>query len=367
MEKTCNVFGNLPLYRKAIFKAIDHSFDCDWYIDNAPSAVKTFGDEELKRVYRLPSIHVGPFIWLKGQIGLLYKDYNVYLLTGETGSVSLFIMCLIKKYFFSKKRIYLWTHGLYGKEGKLEKFFWKLPLLKMADGLFLYGNYSKELLIKEGFNTNKLFVLHNSLDYDVQLRIRNDLKPSKIFQEHFKNDNHVLIFIGRLTPVKRLDMLIEAVSRLKRRGQSYNVVFVGTGVEYTRLKELVNHYDLDKYIWFFGESYDEQTNAELVFNADLCVAPGNIGLTAMHSLMFGCPALSHDDFALQMPEFEAILPGVTGAFYKHGCIDSLVETISGWFNNPKYNRDIVRNACYNEIDNFWNPHYQMQVIKSNLK
>lgn len=57
-------------------------------------------------------------------------------------------------------------------------------------------------------------------------------------------------------------------------------------------------------------------NAELIYNADLCVAPGNIGLTAMHAMMFGCPCISHNDFSWQMPEFEAIVPYKTGNFLK---------------------------------------------------
>ena len=55
-----------------------------------------------------------------------------------------------------------------------------------------------------------------------------------------------------------------------------------------------------------GECYSEETNAKLIYNADLCVAPGNIGLTAIHVMMFGCPAITHNDFKWQMPEFEAI-------------------------------------------------------------
>ena len=36
-------------------------------------------------------------------------------------------------------------------------------LFKMTDGTFLYGNYARELMIKEDFNKDKLFVIHNSL------------------------------------------------------------------------------------------------------------------------------------------------------------------------------------------------------------
>lgn len=41
---------------------------------------------------------------------------------------------------------------------------------------------------------------------------------------------------------------------------------------------------VDKNVWFYGSCYDEQTNAELIYNADMCVAPGNVGLTAIHAM-----------------------------------------------------------------------------------
>ena len=102
----------------------------------------------------------------------------------------------------------------------------------------------------------------------------------------------------------------------------------------------------------------------MIFNADLCVSPGNIGLTAIHVLMFGCPAITNNDFAHQMPEFEAIHDGRTGSFFKAGDSSSLADVISDWFMKHKNDRDYVRQACYSEIDSNWNPSYQIEIIKS---
>ena len=174
------------------------------------------------------------------------------------------------------------------------------------------------------------------------------------------------MFIGRLTKVKKLDMLIEAVARLKANEEHYNIVFVGDGVERDSLQQQVNGLGISEQVWFYGACYDEKTNAELIYNADLCVAPGNIGLTAIHVLMFGCPAISHNDFAWQMPEFESIKTGQTGDFFEKGSVESLASTITKWFAEKKDKRDEVRQACYKEIDTNWNPYYQMDIIKKNL-
>ena len=176
-----------------------------------------------------------------------------------------------------------------------------------------------------------------------------------------------MIFIGRLTKVKRLDMLINAVALLKQWGCTYNIVFVGDGEMRQDLKYLVTKKDLANNVWFYGACYEEQTNAELIYNADLCVAPGNVGLTAMHTMVFGCPVITHNDFKWQMPEFEAIIKGVTGDFFKYGDTESLAETINDWFVLKQNKREEVRQNCFKEIDTNWNPKFQMEILKKYLK
>ncbi len=345
---------------------IDKNYECDWYIEDVDTGVKTFNGTELKSVYKLPVISISRFYWVKGLLKLLKKDYDVYFMLGATSNVSLFVFSILKSILYPRKRIYLWTHGYYGKESWIEKFFWKRPMLKMTDGVFTYGDYARRLMIEDGFDKSRLFPIHNSLDYDEQLQIRKQIKVSNIYKDHFGNENPVIIFIGRLTVVKKLDMLIDALHKLRAKGESYNLVFVGDGVEGEKLKNLVEKYDLNKQVWFIGECYSEKTNAELIYNADLCVAPGNIGLTAMHVLMFGCPAISHNDFTMQMPEFESIKPGVTGDFFVYGNTESLALTISKWFEINQANRELIRENCYKEIDDNWNPYYQMKLIKNHL-
>lgn len=87
----------------------------------------------------------------------------------------------------------------------------------------------------------------------------------------------------------------------------------------------------------------------------------------MHTMVFGTPVISHNEFKWQMPEFEAIHPNETGDFFEYGDLKSLEKTISNWFSNKKDKREEVRAACYQEIDLQWNPYFQMEVIRNNLK
>ena len=58
------------------------------------------------------------------------------------------------------------------------------------------------------------------------------------------------------------------------------------------------------------------------------VSPGNVGLTAMHALVYGIPVISHSNAAAQMPEFEAITPGLTGELFKENDVFSLCESLT---------------------------------------
>ena len=68
---------------------------------------------------------------------------------------------------------------------------------------------------------------------------------------------------------------------------------------------------------------------------------------------------------LKMPEFEAIIPGKTGAFFKRGNIESLADAIERWFSEGR-SREDTRSACYAEIDESWTPAFQVGVLKKGL-
>ena len=366
--KLCCVFNTAPHYRREIYNQIEKTFACGWAFGKKalgggdievmpPSAFQEFlGYLENRRI-------VGNWYWQKGTLPLLFKKFDTYLVLGEPFCISTWVFCALAK-LVPGKRVFFWTHGWYGRETLVKRIMKKI-FFRLGNGVFLYGNYARKLMIKEGFSPEKLWTIHNSLAYDEQLKLRNSLKPSNIFRKHFGNKNSTLSFVGRLTETKRLDMVLDAMATLRERGLNLNLVLIGDGVARERLGVKVQVLGLEKNVWFYGACYDEDKISELLYNADLCVSPGNIGLTAMHALMFGCPCLTHDDFKNQMPEFEAIIPGKTGAFFKRGNIESLADAIERWFSEGR-SREDTRSACYAEIDESWTPAFQVGVLKKGL-
>lgn len=362
--KICIIYNFAQHYRAGIFKKLSENYDCDFVFGKNTTDIKTMDYTVLKgSVREVRVLRKGPLEYQCGVPSLAFKGYDAIIILIDPKGISCWLLLLFCR-LFSKTKIYGWTHGWYGKETKWRSLI-KKANYKLANGIFLYGNYAKELMVKEGFDKDKLFVVHNSLDYDYQVKIRQTLAPKPVYKDYFKNDNKNLLFIGRLTPVKQLGMLVEALARLNSIKQKYNLTFIGGGTERERLKELVRMNNLEKNVWFYGPCFDEKTNAELIFNSDLCVSPGNVGLTAMHTMVFGTPVITHNNFPYQMPEFESIKEDETGAFFEQNDINSLVETIEKWFQTHP-NREEIRQKCFNQIDEYWTPKFQMEVFDSVL-
>lgn len=362
--KLCLIYHYAPHYRTDIFKLMDRNLDIDFVFGDQYLNIKKMDYTLLhNNVTEVKNKWFGAIGWQKGVVKLAFKKYDVYIIIGGPMVISTWLILILSR--LQRKRVYFWTHGWYGKETKIKSLI-KKTFFSLANGNLLYGNYARELMIKEGMNPDKLHVIYNSLAYDKQIEIRGSLNKNNVFSDHFDNNNPNVVFVGRLTKVKQLYLLIEALSISKQNKFEYNVTFIGDGEEKDTLQNLTINKGLSSQVWFYGSTYDEEELSNLLYNADLCVAPGNIGLTAMHAMVYGCPCISHNDFTRQMPEFEAIREDVTGSFFEYNNSESLSDSIIHWFTRHYNDRILIRKACFDEIDEKWNPHIQLEIIKETI-
>ncbi len=362
----CCILNYPPHYREQIYRLMEKELDCDFY----------FGNIEKGRIRPINYSHFSKpikdltttrlpfgFNWIGGAVSLIFQPYRKFILVGEPYCLSTWL-CLISARILGKQA-YLWTHGWYGGESRIKTLV-KKAFYNLSTGLFLYGNYAKKLMLKEGFKNERMNVVYNSLDYDLQKKIRTDLRYTSIYQNYFGNKDPVLIFTGRLTPVKKLDQLIDAHKVLSSQKIHFNVVILGDGTEEENLQSQSSKAGLSSRYWFYGPCYDEAVIGELYYNAAVCISPGNVGLTAIHSLMYGCPVITHSDFTQQMPEFEAIQMGTTGSFFEYGNVGSLAKAIEVWLNKHYPKDEFLKNDCFKVIDERFNPYYQMKILKQLL-
>nr|WP_321522420.1 glycosyltransferase [uncultured Macellibacteroides sp.] len=361
-SSVCCVFNYGSHYRTSVYQLMDKELKCDFYFgDYIPGNIKAMDYKSLigfKNTLKNVWI-IGNYYWQCNSVGIVFKPYKHIIMEGEPYCVSSWLILFLAK--LSGKKTYTWTHGWYGRESVIKKLIKKI-FFSMAHHILLYGDYAKELMLKEGFDTEKLTCIYNSLDYDNQLAIREKLKPSTIYSDYFKNGNKNLMFVGRLTQSKRFDLLLQALSKLKSQSYNFNLTLIGNGEAKEKLMILTKKLGLENNVWFYGACYDDQELSALIYNADICVSPGNIGLTAMHAMVYGTPVITHDNYKYQGPEFEAVRDGITGTFFEYGNSDSLAESIIRWFKKST-DRDAIRKNCYNIIDTRYNPHCQVSHLK----
>jgi len=169
----------------------------------------------------------------------------------------------------------------------------------------------------------------------------------------------IILFIGRVTEKKKIDILIGAISKLNQTNISYNLLVVGDVENIEFYKDSNQNYIDGGWLNFYGKSYDIEETGQLIYNSELCISPGNIGLTAIHSLSYGTPVASHNNFNNQMPEVEAIIDGENGFLFKENDIVDLAEKIDTWFSKKhKLNRDEIRKIVIEK----YNPDNQLAII-----
>lgn len=365
-DKLCFLLNYAPHYRFPIYKLINDNINCDFYFGNETNALinkieyKELSNfkKELKRVNFFSNFH-----YLKGSVSLIWNNYSAFVLTGEPYCLSNWILLLYCKLF--RKKSYLWGHGWYGKETKLIAVVKKM-FHKLSDGVFLYGDYAKKLMLEEGFEENKLIPIYNSLDYDAHIKIRANLKATDIYSKHFTNNYPTLIYVGRIQKSKRIDMVFEAIKHLNKTGTKVNFVIVGNYTDVDLSIDTIENRSIKNQIWLYGPCYEEEKLGELFYNATVCVSPGNVGLTAIHSLSFGTPVITHNNFPYQGPEFEAIIEGETGSFFEENNVDDLTEKIIHYLNVDSEKCEAIKEASFKIIDERYNPYYQLDVIKRTL-
>lgn len=363
-EKVCCIFNIATHYRAPIFKLMDKELGCDFFFgDTLNNKIKTIDYNILqgfKKEVRNKNLRFYGYKWQKGVWQLIFKRYTHYIITGDPSVLSSWVLLILAK--LTGKKVFAWTHGL-KKPVENKGDYIKKTFYRLCHKILLYGDYSKNIMLKEGFKSDKLIPIYNSLDYQKQLSIRKNISNSNQYQGYFGNQSPVLIYIGRIQKSKKLDLLVEAVKALKNDNTNCNLVIIGEDVDGNDIPKLVKDYNLEKNVWFYGPCYDEEKIGQLLYDSDVCITPGLIGLTAIHSLTYGTPVITNDSFSSHGPEFEAITTGVTGDFFKTDNVENLCSKIIKWINLDNEERLQVRQESYRIIDERYNPFYQVKIIK----
>jgi len=368
------IFTNIaPHYRASLWlKLLNHSnHETHFFYGSNPNfgiqtidfSTKEFSSHQ-KRLHILKNFWIRSkiLVWQTGVVSqCLKKKFDQVIFLGDMYCLSTWLAVFICR--LRGIEATFWGHGLYGNEGKL-KLFIRKTFYRLAHKHLLYERRAKSLMVQQGFNPEKLYVIFNSLDYDTHKTLRakfQNLNKADVFPFFSDSTLPVIVFIGRLTAVKKLNLLLDAVIQMNAESARINLVFIGDGPE-RMILELAGKEGLEKgWLHFTGACYNEEAIGKYLSAADLCASPGNVGLTAIHALSLGTPVATHSNFSNQMPEAETITECYNGFFFKENDVTDLKNKIENWL-KTNTNREKVRVQCYKVIDKYYNPYYQLTVF-----
>jgi len=152
-------------------------------------------------------------------------------------------------------------------------------------------------------------------------------------------DARMLLFVGRIEPLKGIDTLLRALARMRedcaRDLCPYYLAIIGgdpedpsqpPDSEVARLKNLCHHLGLDDMVVFLGKR--DQTTLPYYYSAALClVMPSfyeSFGMVALESMACGTPVVTSNAGGLAY----LVRNGETGFTVPTGDITSLADTIS---------------------------------------
>lgn len=224
----------------------------------------------------------------------------------------------------------LWGHG-YSKHPSPLRDAIRNAYGHRAQAVLLYTHsVAKALVAQEGYRPERVFVAQNALDQTpIRAACESWLaRPDELqafARTHGLTPGRTLLFISRLVPENRVEMLLAATVRLCQHDPAVRTVIVGDGPELARLQALAATLGLGDRVLFAGRIYDDMHLAPWALCASVFSYPVNLGLSILHAFGYGLPVVTSDDIRAHGPEVEALEPGVNGLLYRSADIDHLAE------------------------------------------
>lgn len=353
------VYHFFPHYRKGVLDAIvEAGFDSTFFGDPVDryQGIPSFRFEGHSDFRAAPVKIIGKisFQWA-AVLASLSKEFDVLILLANPNFFTTWLAALLGR--FSGKRVIFWGHGFLSEKRDIKNYVRRV-FFSLGHAQYLYGYRAKCIAEKFGFQAGNLYVGFNSLDYQSQLRTRHELLARHVQRQ--SSAELCVLGVSRLTDKCEYDLLLRAVALAqKTSGQTFRLTLIGGGPAEKKLKDLAVALGLK--VDFVGELYDEKAVATYIFDSDVVVSPGKVGLTAMHSLMFGAPVITHSDMDRQMPEVEAIVHGFSGMLFPYGNLPDLAGCLIAV---PRvfHDRRQTQENCFSIIDETYNPRKQCEVL-----
>lgn len=272
-EKIAFVTNFCSHYRVKTFESLTKYYDIDYYFfsggnewywqkEITPKTGK-FNYEYLAGL-QIGNLRITPSLICK----LWSKKYSSYIkcINGKFALPLTFIIARLRK-----KPFILWTGVWMRIQTVSHKIFFPLirHIYRHADAIVCYGQHVKEYLVREGVESERLFIANHAVDNEkYKISISEDVKASLLDKLGVAPDKKIILYIGRLREEKGLFDLVTAIANMQR--DDVMILFVGSGSYEDRLKELVIENAITESVRFIGHVPPDDTIFYYSI-ADVCV------------------------------------------------------------------------------------------------
>lgn len=185
-----------------------------------------------------------------------------------------------------------------------------------CDAILLYSKHNTSDIQPK--NRQKVFIASNTINLDA-------LPPVSESKDEIKREfgipfKKVVLFVGRMRDVKKVEHLIEAFNSIDEPG--LGCVIVGDSMSYD-LPSMIRK----KNILYLGEIFDPKNErmSKLFKASDLFCIPGDVGLGLNEAFHWGLPVVTED--GLQPPEIHYLSQGRNGFVVPENDVGALREKL----------------------------------------
>lgn len=204
--------------------------------------------------------------------------------------------------------------------------------LKRADAIIAINEYTRQLLVGNGINETKIFVVPSG--------VKKDNFNSKVPKFMMGNTINLLV-VSYLVKRKAVHLIIEAINEIVKQNENIHLTIVGDGPEKKNLENLVEEMALSRFITFEGfvENFKIQeyyNKANVFLSMSKAESWGQMYLEAMACSL---PVISSKNVGS-----ESIIKESFGFLVDQGDYSAMAEKILFFVNNPAKIKEFGLNA-----------------------
>ena len=289
----------------------------------------------------------------KNQIGKIHSllklvDQHDIVVTHHASISTQFIFAVLRALRPHKKYV-MTAHSCFEKEtyyiyGGLKDRLYAVLLrhnLHKSDCVIFVSEAGKKSYMREfTINEKKTRVIYNGVPISETMPSI-EKRPHKPLQ---------IVYIGRLVEVKGVQLLIDAVSKLKAEGMGIELTIVGDGTYRGSLEKQVGEKDICEIVRFEGQQTDI---ARYLSRSDVFVYPSVwqevFGISIVEALSYGIPSVANRVGGIP----EIIEDGINGALSDEmtgqGIADAIIKVADLY---KKFSADELGDKCRSVAERF---------------